>query len=59
MSRRTDAERGALIALAICDQQLQPQLFPRDLDAAFWLEIHHQAVAQLDECDRLNHAVAA
>lgn len=58
MSRPTDTERGARIALAICDQQLQPQLFPRELDRAFWLEIHHVAVAELLDADALRQAVS-
>lgn len=59
MSRRTDTERGALIALAICDQQLQPQLFPTVPDREFWLDIHHAAVAQLNECDHMRKALAS
>lgn len=59
MSRRTDTERGALIALAICDQQLQPQLFPAVPPASFWLDIHHAAVATLNECDHMRKALAA
>lgn len=59
MSRPTDTERGARIALAICDQQLQPQLFPTDPPAEFWLEIHHAAVATLNECDHMRKALVA
>lgn len=49
MSRPTDTERGARIVLAICDRELMPQLFARDLATDFWLEIHHQASAVLVE----------
>ena len=60
MSRPTDAERGARIALEICDEQIrQPDLFPGALDAPFWLEIHHAAVAELHDADLLRLAVAA
>ena len=58
MSRTTDTERGARLALSICDQQMQPQLFARDLDAGFWMEIHHAAVAELHEAEMLRRAVA-
>ena len=60
MSRPTDTERGARIALEICDQQIrQPDLFPGALDAPFWLEIHHAAVAELADAECLRRAVAA
>lgn len=60
MSRPTDAERGARLALDICDRQIrQPDLFPGALDAGFWLEIHHAAVAELLDVDLLRQAVTA
>lgn len=59
MSRPTDTERGARMALAICDQQLQPQLFPRELDQSWWLDIHHLAVAELVDAEYLRRAVLA
>lgn len=58
MSRPTDTERGARIALAICDEKLrQLELFPA-FTREFWLDIHHRAVAELLDADALRLAVS-
>lgn len=53
MSRPTDTERGARIALDICDVKInQRDLFPsrRAPSLKFWREVRDAAAEQLEEC---------
>ena len=48
MSRPTDTERGANIALhTAINAQMQGELWPGPISAAYWAEIEYQARMQL------------
>lgn len=57
MSRTTDTERGAHIALEIATHRLvQPDLFDAGLPPSWWHAVEMAAHDQLDECAALRIA---
>ena len=59
MSRITDTERGARIALSVAVQNiLQPDLFNDGPSLAFWQQIECAANDALDECAWARQATA-
>jgi len=60
MSRPTDMERGARIALGIAQMRCtQPDLFDDQPDVDFWREIAHCAQLEIAAAEYLRAALAA
>lgn len=58
MSRTTDAERGARIALETAQQRVvQPDLFPTTPPATYWQAIVYASLHQLEDAEALRAAI--